>query len=288
MVYLLLSILLNTLLFVIFKYFSRFNVNNLHAIVINYFIAFFTGFMFDETIVSLSQIPKAPWFKGTLFLGVLFVTLFNILALTAQKIGLSVVSIASKMSVVIPVVFAFIVYEDKITFFKVIGIILALMAVYLVTKKTTHTLVKNKYLYLPLLLFIGSGLLDTILKYVEFKYVSIEETNIYSAVIFLVAGITGTVIILIQTILKKVNFEIKSVIAGIVLGLPNFFSIYFLLKALKIDGIESSYVFPVNNVGVVLLSTVVGIGLFKEKLSNLNKIGIVIAIGGIVLMSIAS
>lgn len=285
MIYLLLSILINTLLFVIFKYFSRFKVNNLQAIVVNYFVAFIVGYLFETDKHAFTTITRAAWFPGTLFLGVLFVTLFNVLALTAQKGGLSVVSIASKMSLVIPVVFAFIVYGDTITLFKIGGIVLALLAVYLVTKKTVTPSVEKKYLYLPVLLFFGSGLLDTVLKFIETRYVSLEETTIYSASIFLIAGITGILFLIVQRLINGVKFQSKSLIAGIILGVPNFFSIFFLLKALKMNGLESSYIFPVNNVGIVLLSTFTGAMLFREKLSTLNKIGIIAAISAILLMS---
>jgi drug/metabolite transporter (DMT)-like permease len=288
MLYLVLSILLNTLLFVIFKYFSIYRVNNLHAIVINYLVASSVGFIFDNSFVTILELPSKPWFTGTIFLGVLFITLFNVLALTAQKGGLSVVSIASKMSVVIPVVFAFTVYQDKITFLKVLGICFALIAVYLVTKKTVSPSIEGKYLYLPVLLFFGSGILDTVLKFVETSYVTANETNVYSASIFLIAGITGIITLLLQRILKRTRFELKSVIAGIILGVPNFFSIYFLLKALKMEGLESSYIFPVNNVGIVLFSTFTGVLLFNEKLSKINKTGIITAISAIILMSIRS
>ncbi|XLS30886.1 EamA/RhaT family transporter [Flavobacteriaceae bacterium M23B6Z8] len=286
MIYLVLSILINTLLFVIFKYFSQFKVNNLQAIVVNYFVAFSVGYFFEADRLAIKAITGAAWFPGTLFLGILFVTLFNILALTAQKGGLSVVSIASKMSLVIPVIFAFLVYGDKITLLKIGGIILALIAVYLVTKKTATPSVENKYLYLPVLLFFGSGLLDTVLKYIETQYVAEGETIAYSAAIFLIAGITGIVFLGIQSVTTKVHFESKSLIAGIILGVPNFFSIYFLLKALKMEGLESSYIFPVNNVGIVLVSTLTGVLIFKEHLTSINRIGILAAISAIILMSI--
>ena len=286
MIYLIISILLNTLLFVIFKYFSFYKVNNLQAIVVNYLVAAFVGYFSNQSFTDIISLPTRPWLPGTIFLGVLFITLFNVLAITTQKGGLSVVSIASKMSVVIPVVFAFVVYKDHITLFKVIGIILALLAVYLVSKKTTSPSIEGKYLYLPVLLFLGSGILDTVLKYVETNYVKPEETNLYSATIFLIAGISGIIFMAIHWLITKNRFELKSVIAGIVLGIPNFYSIFFLLKALNIKGLESSYIFPVNNVGIVLLSAIVGVLLFNEKLTSSNKTGIVMAIFGIVFMSL--
>ena len=79
----------------------------------------------------------------------------------------------------------------------------------------------------------------------------------------------------------------KNLIAGIILGVPNYYSILFLIKALQIKGFESSTLFTINNVGIVVVSTIVGLILFKEKFSLKNKIGILLAITGIVLVALA-
>ena len=82
-------------------------------------------------------------------------------------------------------------------------------------------------------------------------------------------------------------FGFKNIIAGIVLGIPNYFTIVFLIKAMQTSGFESSTLFTINNVSVVVVSTLVGLLLFKEKFSLKNKIGVILAIIGIVLVTIA-
>jgi multidrug transporter EmrE-like cation transporter len=76
------------------------------------------------------------------------------------------------------------------------------------------------------------------------------------------------------------------VIAGLVLGVPNYFSIYFIIKALK-NGMESSVVYPINHVGTVLFTSFLGVLIFKEKLIPKNYIGIVVAIVAIVMIAFA-
>ena len=66
--------------------------------------------------------------------------------------------------------------------------------------------------------------------------------------------------------------------------MPNYFSIVYLLKALSTDGMESSTAFTLNNVGIVILSTLFGLFIFKEKLIWKNWLGIVIAIVSILLV----
>ena len=75
-----------------------------------------------------------------------------------------------------------------------------------------------------------------------------------------------------------IAFHYKNIIGGIILGIPNYISIVYLLKALGTDGIESSTAFTVNNVGIVVLSTLLGLFLFHERLSLKNWLGVFIAV----------
>ena len=111
--------------------------------------------------------------------------------------------------------------------------------------------------------------------------------NFFSGSLFGIAAFFGLIILLIKTIKKREAFGLKNIIAGIALGIPNYFSIVFLIKALQTEGFESSTLFTINNVGIVIVSTLVGILLFKEQFSLKNKIGIVLAIVGIVIVALA-
>ena len=105
MVYLLISICISSFLFVIFKLFDVLKINTFQAIVVNYFTAAVLGFFLSNNLVSFQEIPDQPWFFGAFLLGIMFILVFNVMALTSQKNGLSVASVSSKMSVVIAIVF---------------------------------------------------------------------------------------------------------------------------------------------------------------------------------------
>ena len=286
MIFLLLSILFSTGLFVIFKYFGIYKIDVLKAIFINYIVAFSMGFFFAERQIPISEIYLQPWFSGALFLGALFVSIFFVMAMTAQKNGVSVTSIAGKMSVVVPVFFGILLYNESVTFLKIVGIIMALIAVYLSSVKEEKS-EKNGTLLLPILLFIGSGTIDTLLKYIQENYVADEDVSIFSGSLFGIAGVFAFLILVIKTIKKRESFGYKNIIAGIILGVPNYYSIIFLIKALQNKNFESSTLFTINNVAIVVVSTLVGLFFFKEKFSIKNKVGVVMAILGIVLVTIA-
>ena len=286
MIYLVLSILVSSFLFVIFKLFDVFKINTLQAIIVNYIIAFSFGVFTSNTAVSILEAPSQNWFLGAFCLGFLFISIFNVMGITAQRNGLSVASVAGKMSVVIPVVFGIIVYNEGLGFIKILGILMALIAVYLSSAKSDTSTVKFKNLFFPLLLFVGSGLLDTGLKYVEMTSVSDGEEPLFLATIFGCAFVLGVFVVIVQIINGKFKFHWKNILGGIVLGVPNYYSMEFLLKAFKTD-LESSTLFTINNVGIVILTTIFALLFFKEKLIKKNWVGIALAVISIVLVSFA-
>ena len=287
MIYLLLSILASTIIFIIFKLFEKFQINIFQAIVVNYCIAFTTGILSYNGTITISQLPNLDWFYYTLILGALFIIVFNLMGITTQKSGLSVVSVATKMSVVVPVLFGLLYYNESLGAVKLIGIAIALIAVYLTSNKSKQGIsVNRKSIVLPILVFIGSGIIDTSIKFLEDTYVANNDVPLFSAIIFLAAAVIGFIFIIIQIIRGSFKFEFKNIIAGICLGVPNYFSIYFLVKTLRSDILESSGIFAINNVSIVALSTFAGIFIFKEKLIRKNWIGIALAILSIVLISI--
>ena len=292
MFYLIASILIFTLIFVVFKLYERFKVDILQAIVVNYIVAFITSMIaykiqvgFDD--LSVSNIVEMDWFYYTFGLGILFIVVFILIARTTQTNGLSVASVATKMSVIIPIIFGLIYYKESLGVLKFIGILFALMAVYFVSVKSKDGLKLNKRdLILPLLVLLGSGIIDTSIKFLEEAYVAENDISIFSATIFFSAAVLGILLLIYNSFNGKIKIELKNIIGGIALGIPNYFSIFLLVKALRSDILESSGIFAVNNVSIVTLSTIAGIILFKEKLLPKNWLGIALAILSIVLISL--
>jgi len=285
MAYLVLSVLFSSLIFVIFKLFSRFKIVTLYAIITNYVVACTVGLLFYEGEVVVTQIPEKTWFWGTLALGFLFILVFNLMAATAQKVGVSVASVATKMSLVIPVLFGVLVYDEALGPLKVVGVMLALAAVYFASAKEKSMTVEKSSLILPILVFLGSGIIDTSIKYIQEVFIKEVDYPIFSATVFGSAAVIGLLVISFKAINKSVTINFRDVLGGVALGVPNYFSIYFLLKALENDSLNSASVFTINNVAIVMLSTLLGILLFKEEISIKNWGGIVLAVVSIILVA---
>lgn len=288
MIFLLLSIASSTVIFVVFKLFDRFGVNRLHAIVFNYFTACLSGLIASGNLLLLTEAPGRKWFPFTLALGFLFIVIFNLMAITTQRSGLSVVSVATKMSVVIPVLFGLFYYRESINAIKLTGIVLAVAAVYLASVKSVSSLkIVRSDLIFPILVFLGSGIIDSSIKFLEDSYVAIDEVPLFSATIFAAAGLLGMTGIGVRSIRGKINLQARDLVAGIALGIPNYFSIYFLVLALRSGILESSGIFTVNNVAIVMTSTLTGIWLFGERLTTKNWVGVIMAVSGIFLIAVA-
>lgn len=283
MIYLLLSVLSSTGIFVLFKLFGKYNINTLQAIVVNYFTACICGFLLYKGDINPSEIIQTNWFMAAIALGFLFIAIFNVMALTAQKNGLSVASVASKMSVIIPVVFGVIVFKESVGAQKIIGILLALVAVYLTSVKQKGDVVLTQSIYLPLILFLGSGIIDTSINY----FAPDDKIALFSATIFAIAASIGVLLLIGNNIRSKGKFKLKSIPLGIALGLVNYCSIHFLLLALRVENTESSTLFTINNIAILVVSTLIGLLLFKEQISNKNWIGISLALISILLVTLA-
>ncbi|MBC2840782.1 DMT family transporter [Robiginitalea sp. SC105] len=280
------SVASSSLIFVVFKLYSRFRVATFYAIIGNYFTAFLVGILFFPRSVPLAQLPAKPWFLPAVSLGLLFILIFNLMARTSQQLGVSVASVATKMSLVIPVIAGMVLYGEKLGAFRVFGIALALVAVYLASVKAHRVSWNPRLLYLPGLVFLGSGIIDTSIKYLEENHIPDSEYPLFSACVFGAAGTTGAVITLFRTPQALFAWRPKNLLGGVALGIPNFFSVFFLLRALQFPGLNSASIFTLNNVGIVLLTTLLGIALFEEKLAARNWLGVILAVVSIAIISL--
>ncbi|MGI8892256.1 MAG: EamA family transporter [Bacteroidia bacterium] len=288
MVHLILCILFTTVIFIIFRLFRTYRIETFQAIVVNYVTASLCAFFFKSVDFDFQNIFEKQWIYLSLFLGLLFISVFYIMALTTQKYGVSVASVISKMSLVIPVVAAYYLYADRFNWVKVIGIFMALAAVYLINirkenNKELGIRTKAGILLLPVALFFGNGLIDTMIKFSQALYIPPGENEFFISSLFGTAAIIGLLSLVYRKLARGKKFERKSLAGGFILGIINFFSLFYLLKAL--DVMESSVVYPLLNVGIVFLSAVAGFFMFKEHLSVKNIIGIACAIVAIIFIA---
>ena len=290
MIFILLCILVNTGLILVFRLFPKFGIDSFQAIVANYFVAAFLGFQIASQPFNVSFILHQNWLFFTIMLGMLFVSLFYLISVTTVVFGVSVASVANKMSIVIPVSLAVYLYNETLSAVQIVGIVLAMIAVVMVSYKKSDESVKitAKWHYLlPLILFIGCGSIDALINYLQKTFTSDAISNEYLlSTAFMFAAIGGAFSLLSLLIMKKTTLHTKSILVGLLLGVPNFFSMFLVMKSLESNFLNASTFFPVNNMSIVVLGTVVSILVFKEKLNKLNTFGIFLSVLAIVLIAL--
>ncbi len=289
MINILLSICSSTFIFIIFKFLERKNIESFPVIIINYLVAAFIGFLFTSQDLQL----KAGWQIPSAIIGILFILLFFVLSHSTRKAGIAVTTVAAKLSVVGPIVFSMLYDEsDNFNLVKLSGITLAVAAVILTVYKKDRLISDPKKIYLPLILFIGMGLVDSLVKYSQMEFITENGAAGFTSVLFFISFLSGLLFMIFRPEYFKTLLNLKSLAWGLGLGIVNFGSIYFLISALNnvnISGIrtDSSIIFGINNSGIVVLSVISGILVFKEKLSLLNRVGIGLSLVAIVIFSLS-
>lgn len=291
MIDILLCILSTTSLLVTFKVVGQKNIQTFPTIVINYLACVVTGIIVRGHFPPVGTILHEPWLHLALILGVLFITVFNLIGMSSFKAGVTITALANKMSLVIPITAAFILYGDSVSFIKIAGIILALVAMFMATYRDRAAREAGKanrfnLIILPILVFIGSGTVDTLVNYVQAVHLVGISYAGFLIFLFLTAASIGLAVLPFYLIKKKVGFGYRELIAGIVLGVPNYASLHFMLRSLEHSGLESTVVFPLINIGVITLSTLIAYFYFKEQLTKVNLAGVGLALAAIAILSI--
>jgi multidrug transporter EmrE-like cation transporter len=291
----LLCIVFSASLIVIFKIAGQRQVRTMPMIVINYWVAAICGFLLWEETPSAVYVLQAAWLPWALVLGVMFITVFNMIGVSTLRSGIAVTAIAQKMSLAIPILAAVFLFGESLSVVKILGILLALGSILLTTYKPKKLIEQDDLslgktsmslaLLLPLAVFFGSGSCDTVVTIINKKFLLPKDTDLLNTVLFLTASVAGTLALLVQVLRGKETLRWRQLGFGIILGVPNYFSLYFLIKALQRSGMESSVVFPMVNIGVVTTAAVVAYFGFKEHLTGLNILGIVLAIVAIYILA---
>ncbi|MPR35475.1 hypothetical protein [Salmonirosea aquatica] len=297
MFYFLLSVVFTVALYLIMRAYPRYQVQSFHAIVFNYYSCVATGLILSP---DLGRYARVEWTSNatllTLALGTMFVVAFVLIGQTTQKVSVTAASLAANMSLVIPVLFGLFVFKNAnklFTIWNYLGLVLALVALALgaIQKKpeTRPGLIEvplsGLVLLLPLLTFLASGTNNTLINYLSMSYYRPEEVTIFMVISCIGAVIVGTLLLLGRVLFKHERVSSRSLVGGLILGVPNFLSFYFLLKALGAFGNSAAFVFPIYNILTMMASAAAAWLLFREKLNPLNRLGLALAVVAILLIS---
>lgn len=286
MIELVLCIIACALLVIGFKIFEKLGISSFQAIVINYGVAALIGFFYEPNSITIIEHSGKLWFLNGAVLGLVFIINLYIMGLSTQKIGASVTSVASKMSLVITVLFGILYFHDDVTPIKIVGIVLAIASVLFITQINTKE-IKPKFIFLPIILFMGGGFIDISLNYNQQVHLKGGESGLFSITIFSTAFFIGLILLIYKLIKGQEKITFKNIVGGIILGIVNWFTIFLLLLTLKnpMWKGDSSTVYTIVNIGILLVVIICGVLIFKEKLNKKQWVGVLLALAAIVLIS---
>lgn len=282
MIYLILAILFSTGVFVAMRLFEKFKLDNHQALMWNYVFATGTGFVVCEKFDTLPQLVAEPWFGLSVLTGFWFIFTYLLMTASTQHSGVTVTSLSSKISVVLPILAGVIFFSEPLSYMTAIGIVLALVALFLVVGGKKDSGNVNKNWLLPILIFFGTGTGDILMKITEQQHTG-GDMGFMIAFIYFVALVFGIIIVVSDIIRGKSKWQWKNAIGGIMLGVINYFSTYCVYNAMRY--FTNVVLFPIYNIGVVSLTAVIGWLAFKEKLTWKNYLGLAIAIIAVILIA---
>ena len=231
------------------------------------------------------------FFKGTSYstgtfifgaiLGLLFVASFFAFARAVSAAGTALATISSRLSVIIPIVFSIIFFDEQPSTLKLFGFLLTgitfVFFYFSLLNKNSSSSEKGKY-FLLLFVLISIGINDFSMKI--FKNTRpVTDEPFFVFIIFFFAFIYSSLFI----VRKKISINKNTFFTGVGLGVPNVFSTIFLLGALS--HLPAIFVYPAINIGIILFTAIGAYAIWRE---GMNKSGIAALISGVIAILLLS
>jgi drug/metabolite transporter (DMT)-like permease len=285
MLYVLLSVCCNVIVAVLLKLAKRYHIDVQQAITWSYTTSILlTWFIFKPDLGNLSEAPVTT----LVTLGVLLPIIFVLLAVSVRVTGMVRTSVAQRLALFIPVLAAVFIYHETLSTLKVIGLIIGLSAIicsipwpqYGRTRKSS-----GDWFYL-LTIFAGVGIIAILFKKLAGNATMQFITSVF--IVFILAFLFSFIGLLIRIARKKTLFSWPHILIGWMLGVANFGNILFYIRAHKVLANSPSTLFMAVNIGAIVLTAMIGLYFFKEKLSTLNKVGLFLALVSIMVITYSS
>lgn len=279
---LLFSIICSVGVSILFKLARRYQLDIGQAVVVNYLTAILLCLLLlrpDPVSVLSGNTPF--WVLGSL--GILLPSVFVIMGKAVEQAGIVRSDAAQRLSLLIPLLAAVLIFGETISGTKGYGIGVALLALLCLLsrpKTVTNTLTQPHNNHASLWLFVvwvGYGVIDILFKQLSKAGAQFAGSLVVS---FAISG----VMMLAWLLLQRTRWSMRSLLSGLLLGALNFSNIYFYIRAHQHYAENPTLVFSAMNIGVISMGTLIGAGFFKEKLSWLNIVGIILAVAAILLL----
>jgi drug/metabolite transporter (DMT)-like permease len=221
-------------------------------------------------------------------MGIGFVITFLLSGFSTQKNGMAPTSLANNISLVIPVIINLFILKTggEITWSIAVGLVFSFAAIYFCSPQVSATAGVKPVVSLLIAVFVAYGLTNTLFSYLNSTLSAQVGGTLTFIMMLLIGSMASSALVLVwKSVNGTLNWNRNSVLASIPLGLPNFFSFYFLLKALDAYQNNAAVVLTMYNLSVILLSAIAAYVFFKEHLSKRQWFGLAVGCVGIALLN---
>ena len=289
MLYLMLAVLCSVAVSVLLKVLRQRDIDIRQTIVAGYPVAFLLTLILLKPEVSALGDLGGAW--GIIIaLGILLPLVFVILGRAIEAVGMVATDAAQRLSLIIPIVAAFLLFGEVLTGTRILGLLLGFLALGALVYRPQRVIIntvaddvadnsinmnaQKNALHTPLWLFgvwAGYGIIDILFKQVA------KQGAAFPLTLFVSFGLAG-LLLLVYLLITRVRWQGNALAAGLLLGALNMGNIYAYVRAHQVLSESPSIVFTGMNVGVITVATLIGVGVFKEHLNRVNMLGIVLAI----------
>ena len=277
MIYVVLSVICSVLVSVLLKLARRFSVDIGQAIAWNYAVASVLTSLVLRPSLTMLRGPRAPWL-ALAGLGVLLPTIFLALGASVRHAGIVRSDAAQRLSLLISLLAAFVMFGEKLDRLKGAGIGLGLLALLCMVWRSERVVASDgaaMWAY-PLIVLGGFAAIDILFKRVAQAGLPLGASL---QAMFALSLVVALVLLLWRR--GRTIFTWRSALAGVALGLANFGNILFYLRAHRALPQHPALIFASTNIGVVALGALIGVLVFRERLSRLNFGGVLMALAAI-------
>ena len=231
---------------------------NRSLLAVNYLVCAVLGAMYADFAVWT---PRVAGFGTALWLGILtgglYLLGFGLQQYNIRKNGVVLSSLFIKLGLLVPILFSLIVFQEIPSWLQVAGFVVAIGAIVVInSQKSDHPFSGGL-----LLLLVACGSCDLMSKvYEQFGPPALSDAFLFYTFA------AALVLCLIWVLIKKERPGVRELFFGALIGIPNFFSAKFLLAALT--RLPAVVVFPTFSVATLLAITLVGVAVFREKLTG--------------------
>ena len=208
---------------------------------------------------SIPYVFELDVFLLGIITGFLFIASFFFFKMNIKENGMVLSSTFMKLGILIPTLMAIFIFKEQPKFTQILGILLSVVAIIFINYEKDNVQQSSKKWWLILLLVIN-GFSDSAANI--FEHISSSSNDIYTLLVF---GFALVFTLLAMCKDKQKIFK-NDLLYGIVLAVPNYFSVSFLMKSL--ESIDAILVYPICSVGTIVVVTMIGALFFNEKLSK--------------------